>query len=468
MQKKSLGPSCAVLRVLLCLAVLAAGGMPRAVAAADSAAIEEIIGILRDRGLIDEEEEQRLLIKHAAERGKQSEIGSLPAALTDGFRWYAEFRLRHELLAYRHDTFGGHLDNSTRWRYRVRLGFEKDLTRNLTFALRLTSGGEPDRSVSRGTNATFGRGPDFDFDSIWINMAYVRWQLPQLGKLRTTFIGGKTPNPFVWKHGKDFLVWDRQIKPEGGALLLTYPVSEETELFSNLGYYIDDENIGGSDPKFFAGQLGGTTRLGDFEMGLRGSFYSWRSLDGDFIQRASLFGNLPTGIDGKARIGDLSAFIGTDLSEDWPLLLYGTYIRNLSADGGRCAFTPAAGGNPPSFDCSPGALGAVPVSDEDTAWGIGIELGSPRKIVKLGFGYFHLEANSVVSLFTDNMLFSGFTNRRGWSLYGARMLTDAAEFRFAMYSGNYIENAGGINGPYSISTLQADHIRLHTDVLFYF
>ena len=34
-------------------------------------------------------------------------------------------------------------------------------------------------------------------------------------------IVGKQANPFLWKNGKDILIWDNDITPEGVALQLT-------------------------------------------------------------------------------------------------------------------------------------------------------------------------------------------------------------------------------------------------------
>ena len=455
----------------LCLLVAPA----RAGEPLEGATVEQIIGILHEKGLIDDEQQERLLVKNAAEQQKQAQNSPVSAKLMDGWDFYGDFRLRHEVFAFSTDTNGNSADNRYRFRYRVRLGFEKTLTDSLLFGMRLSTGGTPSSSEDRSTNQTLGGQEDFDYDSIRIDRAYVKWALPDAGALRTTLVGGKMANPLVWKYGKDAIIWDHDVQPEGGAALFSYPIDEDTEIFSNVAYFIDDEISERADPKLWAVQLGGLHKMGDVEMGLRGTMYYWRSLDSSFIDRTSEFGNLPTAFsNGKARVGDLSAFVGTSLSENWPALLYARYARNFLADDGYCTvFEDTATGVLAPIDCSgpafvvPGGstlLGASSVGDEQDAWGIGVEVGSSERIGKLGFGYFHVEANSVISLFTDSDVLDGFTNRRGWVVYGGRRLTTATEFRFAYYNANYVENDAAL----FLSTRLSDRQRLQTDVIFKF
>ena len=433
--------------------------------------VEQIIGILRAKGLIDEQEQERLLMKHAAEGAGTPPVG---ASILDGWEFYGDFRLRHELFTYRHDPNGQHKDNRYRFRYRVRLGFDRALSDSLSVGMRFSTGGTPASSADRSTNQTLGRQEDFDYDSFRIDRAYIRWRLPEAYALKTTFVAGKIPNPFIWKYGKDFVIWDHDVQPEGGALLFSYPIDERSKLFAHVGYFIDAENETDADPKLIAVQAGGTTELGAVKLGLRGSMYWWRSLDSDFIFRSEAFGNLPTAYQGgKSRIGDLTGFIGIDLSENWPLFVFGRYAKNFTADSGFCTVFGADPAAPEDdiqpIDCDGFmgdpllVIGASSVGAEDIAWMTGLELGS-SKIVKLGFGYFHVEANAVVSLFTDSNLLDGFTNRRGWVIYGGRRLTSNTEFKFAYFQSRYVERDGALFRSTSFSRRS----RLQTDLVFKF
>jgi hypothetical protein len=436
--------------------------------------VGQIIGILKEKGLIDQEEEERLLMKHAS-RSEGSESAAM-AKFLDGWDFYGDFRLRHELFTYRHDPYGNHNDNRYRFRYRARLGFEKVIADKLVFGMRFATGGTPSTSEDRSTNQTLGRQEDFDYDSMRIDRAYIDWEMPEWNGLRTRFVGGKMANPFVWNKGKDLLQFDADIQPEGGALKFDYPIDERSRLFANMGFYIIDENSSGADPKLVAVQLGGETKLGAVDLGLRSSMYWWRSLDSDYIFRAQEFGNLPTAYQGgKARVGDVTAYLETDLSDDWPMLIYGTFSKNFTADSGYCTvFDAALDGDVDPINCDgPGFSGGLPAGSvlgesstgaEDDAWGVGLELGSSKKIGKIGFGYFYVEANAVQALFTDSDILDGFTNRRGWVIYGGRKLTTNTEFKFAYYQGKYIER----DGAFFLSGTNSKRSRLQTDVLFKF
>lgn len=311
-------------------------------------------------------------------------------------------------------------------------------------------------------------------DALWIDRAYIRWKLPEVGGLQSALVAGKTANPFVWKYGKDAVMFDGDITPEGGALLLAYPIDEHSRLFGNFGVYIIDENSSSADPKLTAAQLGGQTEVGGFDMGLRGSMYWYRSLDSDYITASEEFGNLPTAYDGgKSRLGEISAFIGTELHEDWPALAYGSFTKNFDAESGFCTVYEDAAGDLQPIDCSGAAfvppagstvLGASSASDQDEAWSAGVEVGSLKKILKVGFAYFYVEANAVSSIFTDSDILDGYTNREGWVIYGGRQLTTNTEFRFAFYKSTYIENGGA----FVLSTDASKRSRLQTDVIFKF
>ena len=204
--------------------------------------------------------------------------------------------------------------------------------------------------------------------------------------------------------------------------------------------------------------------------------YWWRSLDSAFITRSAEFGNLQTAFqNGKARVGDLSAFVGTDLSANWPVMIYGRYVMNFTADSGSCTLLDNdTDGEADDVRCDGTGMplfGALEerVSDEDGAWTAGIELGSSEKIAKIGFAYFHVETNSVMSMFTDSNILDGFTNRRGWVIYGGRKLGPNTEFKFAYYKTNYIENdSQGVLGPLFFSTSNSKRSRLQTDIVFKF
>ena len=144
-----------------------------------------------------------------------------------------------------------------------------------------TPGGE-----NRSTNRSFGTGPDFDMDTIFIDQAYVELAVPKRflpEGMTLKNITGKQANPFLWKNGKDILIWDNDITPEGLAFQLAGLPTDQLSLFGNAGYFISDENSGSQDPHVMGLQGGlGFLPVEDIDTGLRVSFYRWGSDTSDF------------------------------------------------------------------------------------------------------------------------------------------------------------------------------------------
>jgi hypothetical protein len=431
-------------------------GAPLGAQAEDPSAVEEIVEVLHQRGLIDEGQREQILARHATE----ARSASLPAvaATVDRFEWSGDLRLRYENFLYQHDQRGFDEENRHRFRYRARIGARVRVHERITAAFRLASGATNPTS----TNQTLGSAADFDKETIGIDLAYADIALPlaQDG-LDAHFLGGKVPNPFVWKVGKDYLLWDNDISPEGGALTFGYAAAEGARLFANVGAFIDVENRTSADPKVAALQLGGTGRAGAFECGLRGSGYAWRALDDAFDARAQLNGTLGAaqnagnlagaGFEDRANVGELSSYLTFAGIADWPLTLFGTAARNFSADDGVVA----------GFE----------VDNEQNAFIVGLEAGDKARFVKLGLAFARVEANSVVSMFTDSDLFDGSTNRQGFVVWVSRALLPNADLNLEVFSSEELEDLGaasgcavGACGPYENSIANADRVRGRVDL----
>jgi len=427
-------------------------GAPGA-ASADPSAMEEVLGILRAQGVIDKDTSEKVLAKHVAEQKKASVDA---AGLLGGFEWYGDLRLRYEAFSYDDDAFGNDKDNRYRGRYRARFGFKKTVNDSLKVGVRLASGGGDLDS----TNRSFGESPDFGGDGIFFDRAWLDLKLVDQSGMSMNLVGGRVANPYLWKEGKDFVIWDGDINMTGAYLATSFKPAEKTELFITLGSFIAREKSTEADPKIVGAQVGYTTAVNGLGFGVRGSLYEYRSLDSGFIMATTADGNLvgPSGDDdgafddGRIRVADLTAFVSLSESENWPMKVYGTYARNLSAD---------------SFVFNDGMNPAISVDEEDNAYGLGFEIGSKKKTVALGLGYFHLEANSVVGQFTDSDLFDGKTNREGFIFYGARQVAKNTDFKLTFFSGEEIEDDGASfssGGPFTSSLGDADRMRLQADI----
>jgi hypothetical protein len=430
---------------------LLALGPSTAGAEAASAAVEEIVAVLRDRGLIDDATAQSILVKNrvqAAPAPSSSAGGDAGA----GLEWSGDVRVRNEQFWF-DEAFGSERDDRNRWRYRARLGVAKQIHPRVRAGFRVTSSLE-----HNSTNISFGDSgngsalpEDFGRDAVGIDHAWIQFTALERGGLGLRAIAGKFENPLLWKNGRsDLMLWDGDITPEGLALSGSWKLTETTRLHSTLGYFVIDENSGSKDPKVVAAQLGGETQLGDaLRVGGRASWYEWRSLDDAFIARSFDFavgdtaGNFAGAFDdGRARTGELAAFLRWGGVEAWPLLAYASFAHNFSAE---TTLVPGLGR----------------VGKEDDAWGLGLEVGRAQGPLLLGAGYFHVEANATPARFTDSDLFDGDTNRRGFLLYAERDLARNVSLRFSLFDGREIED----DPPFSAADgTGADRTRLQSDI----
>jgi len=412
------------------LVLVALGWVPPALAE-ENPAIVETLAILRERGMIDESKHAELVAKN------QAWEGSHPSLLSR-LEWSADLRGRLENFWYDEDDFGMDSPDRNRGRYRLRLGARAKVNEVVTAGFRLASGENDHRS----TNQSFGKENDFGPDAIWIDQAYVELGmpkrfLPEGMTLRSTI--GKQANPFLWKNGRDFMLWDQDITPEGVGFQVTGAPTEMLSLYGNAGYFIADENSGAKDPHVLGLQGGfGLAPVESFDFGARMSFYGWGSVNDPFLTRTADDGSLISNT-GDYKVVALASFGRLETFEKWPILVYGHIAQNVEAQG------PAG------------------VGDEDLGWGAGVEVGDKKRIM-LGAGYYHLEANFSPPQFTDSDLFDGYTNREGFLVYASREIFANTELNLTLFSGDAIED-----GPaFDLEAESADRYRLQTDLVVKF
>jgi hypothetical protein len=254
------------------VAIAAILGVAPASGHADNEAIADIVQVLREQGLIDEATETKILAKSQRRSVSTSPMDS---GLLRDLEWSGDLRIRNEQFWYDRDLNGVERDNRNRFRYRLRFGFKKELNDWLTVGARLASGvASNSGNVSLGDSSEF-NDEDFGTDAISIDQAYLKLALPEPDgiDLETSFVAGKFSNPLTWKNGKDSVIWDSDITPEGFYLTSTWKPSEQTSLFTTLSYFIIDEEPATKNPKVLALQLGGQTPVAEgIELGLRGSW----------------------------------------------------------------------------------------------------------------------------------------------------------------------------------------------------
>lgn len=414
-------------------------------AAGEEPVIQEVLEILRERGLVDEARYSELVSKN--QRYEEEHQG-----LLGRIRWSGDFRGRLENFWFDRDAFDTNRDNRMRARYRLRIRAEAEVNEYLDVVMRLASGENDHRS----TNRTLGFDDDFGPDAIFIDQAYVNFTapeswLPAASSLEASF--GKVENPFLWKQGKDYMLWDGDINPEGASIRFATSPSDALTLFLNSGYFIVDENSTSVDPHVLGIQGGASVQAAEaVELGARVSWYSWHSINPAFFGRSAASGALIDGLDDEAPsqsndgfdAGELAAYVRFSGIPNWPILVYAHYAMNFDAS---------------SSDLFPQA------GEEDTGWGVGVEIGDKKKYVMIGAGYYQLEANFWPAQFTDSDLFDGFTNRKGWTVYGARQILPNTELNITLFLGDVLDSD---RPAFASSVGGAERIRLQTDLVVKF
>ncbi len=154
-------------------------------------------------------------------------------------------------------------------------------------------------------------------------------------------IGGKIENPF-YKLGKNELIWDSDLTPEGVALTYGMPLGEQTTLnWAAGGFWVNEESSGGDTSLWgIQGHLKHqidkpTYILGGASMFCYGNIQGEESLadewndDGD-----EFFGNTAAPGDVYALdydLFELFAEFGTEVAK-LPVAVFGDYVRNTVAD----------------------------------------------------------------------------------------------------------------------------------------
>lgn len=446
------GKALALLVLGAALAVAApppvANAAAEAHAEAETDRLTDLVRILREQGVIDDEQYAAMATKA---QEKQDE-----RAWHDRFSLWADFRARYEGFFRERDVFSrfaeaadpaDRLQDRHRGRYRVRLNLRGEVTSRAAVYLRIASGGDDPRS----TNQTLGSGADFDTDDVRLDLAYVTLspfpdaELPGIQDGYLAVDLGKVKNPFTWKAlGIDKLLWDGDITPEGGSLRIRGGAGP-LGWFGNTGVYVIDENSSAKDPKLFGGQLGGTLDVAEHvTAGVRGSAYHFFSLDDDFFARAAAGGNFADGLarrNGSIQVVETSAFLAFDCWDLFPVKVFGSYAHNLSARSSMAL---------------PG------VGREDDAWAAGLFVGDDARLVRVGAAYYVIEANVFPSMFLDSNVTDGIPNRKGWVLSAQRELFQGVELVVTAFLSDRIEGGAAFAG----SALGSDRVRLQADLKF--
>lgn len=317
--------------------------------------------------------------------------------LPDSLKWLEKIKISGD-LRYRHE----HTDmeavsaGRTRWlngsdrdRIRARLMLEAMINEDWDLGFRIASGS------SRSPNSTNQDLEDaFSSKELWLDLAYFNWH-PAAEK-RLNVFGGKMKNPF-YKTGKNELLWDNDLNPEGIAAQYAMPLNEIDQVCLNGGGFWVDESTLDIDTSLWGAQAYWKRMMGNPDYVLAGvSYYDYGNLKG----RTALSG---TWSSASLFFGNTSS--GNVYRDDYDIFeAFGEY-------GFTCAGMPTA-----IFGSCVWNIAAS--SKEDTGWLIGTKLNKAKDPGSWEFSYDYreLDADAVVGGFTESDFLGSVTNSRGHKL----------------------------------------------------
>lgn len=358
-------------------------------------------------------------------------------------KFSGDLRLRYEALQF---TSGNpaETDDRTRFRYRLRYGFEKKFSDEMKVGFALASGESTSGQNVDPTSTNQSFDNLFNLKDIFIEKAFATYS-PSWAKFgpidKAEITGGKFVNPF--EQGSSDMVWDRDVRPEGAYEKASLNLLDIKDLdlkgYAIAGQFIlDEDSVGGghADSELYAYQLGlnvvADTPFFEEPMNFLSalSYYSYS----DYATN----GNFLIGTTSLAR-GN-SNFIGaaTELdAEDFEVL---EFYNELS-------IRPFGIGFRPFLDIAHNAAAKSEQDDETWAWALGTKIGGLKKKSdwELSYAYRRIENDSVVGAFNDSDFGLGFAGKRGSVVKFGYALTDNIFLNGGAYFvNNLATDTGGV------------------------
>ncbi|MBN1764220.1 MAG: putative porin [Sedimentisphaerales bacterium] len=320
----------------------------------------------------------QVLARHISELGSEAKP---ELTLSDSLKWIekikfsGDFRYRHETIEAEHD---GNPDRH-RERIRARIGMNADVNDEWSLGFRFATGSSDPVS----TNQTLGDG--FSSKDFWVDLAYFDFHPSVAEGLKV--VGGKIKNPF-FNAGKNQLIWDSDLNPEGIACQYKMKLAETDEVFMNGGGFCVTESSSSDADMSMFGVQGGLKHTFDKNTYLTGgiSYFDYGNIK-DAAVLGDDWGNTAPGniYANDYDIIELFGEMGTKLG-DMPLAIYGNYVENTDAE-----------------------------TSGDTGWLAGIQVNKAKDPGSWQFGYEYreLQADAVVGALSDSDFIGGGTNGKG-------------------------------------------------------
>ncbi len=392
--------------------------------------------------------------------------------------------------------------NRNRFRIRARFGAEFDVTEHFTMGGRIATG-ENNSPVT--TNQTIGlanqgQGGNFSKYAIWLDRAYMRYELGKDPDRNLSVVVGRFDNPFF----STDLIWDNDLGFDGMALQAKYEVVDGVTPFLNAGafpVFNTDFNFSSNQPsKFksedkylFGGQLGIDVKaIKDWEFKVATSYYYFYNVEGklsspftpqnssdagdtddsrpSFAQKGNTyfpirnivpdasndFGAINQyqyyGLATKFQELALTGRIDYNGFEPVQVSLIGEAVRNMAFNKSNINAIAVNNRGPADTTLSDsiGSFDGSPI-----AWMVDFRVGTPALAKAwdwgLTFGYRWIGSDSVVDGFNDSDFGLGGTNMKGFTVGGQLALSPN------VYVGLRWMGSDSLAGPtYKVDIIQFD------------
>ncbi len=346
---------------------------------------------------------------------------------------FGDFRYRYESLDDKDDDDETLGKKRRRNRIRARLGFKAEIDDEWDAIFRIATGSS---DTATSTNQTLD--DSFEQKDLWLDLAYADWHPERVPGLKVFM--GKMKNPF-YRVGKNQLIWDSDVNPEGGAASYTWNLNDSTKATLVGGAFWLNERDTDADAGYFGIQAMLKHKYDDGSHLLGGvSYYDIGNIDSKTSAKSgvALMGNTPTTPGGVIYEYDYDIVEGF-AEYDWkyngmPVAVFGNYLENTAAPGGR-----------------------------NTAYSIGAQLNKAKKPGSWQFkaSYREVESDAAFGGLSDSDFIDGGTGGKGWVLgykYQLAKNIQAGLTYFINDRDRRSSGGSGGSGSQNFNRLQADLI----------
>jgi len=358
--------------------------------------------------------------------------------------------------------------NRTQFRLRARFGMDITMGENFTSGFRVATGqNNSPVSTNQSLGYANGQGGNFSKYAIWLDRAFLRYDLPLNDKPLVTAWAGRFENPFLSTR----LIWDEDLGFDGGALKLQYEVLPGLKPFVTGGAFVvynTDFNFSSNQPakfqsydKYLYAIQGGLDwkPTKDWSLKVAAAYYYFKNIEGKLstaytpqtVNDASDTDNSRPSFAQKGNTYMAIRNITPDASNDYGAInqwqyyglatkfeelaltgrldyngfepvqvsVIGEFVQNMAFN--ESAINAIAVNNRGALDAT--ELDAIGSFEGDpTAWLVELRVGTPslskRWDWSLDVGYRWIGSDSVVDGFNDSDFGLGGTNMKGFTVGG--------------------------------------------------